>query len=236
MRIVAGIVAGVLCSGLMLLAPGDAGADPVSALVESAQIQGPKPQDYQGTFLWGFEAGGAHSPQDIQTTLSSGWGVYASGQALFGMWPNVLIGMDMDYYHIPVNVGSTGFNLGAEWTIAVMPMVEFRTNRMGNWSFYGNIGVGMNDDNFLNSPGLNSACALSSCSISTQIALAARFAVGADYYLTKNLSATMEGGYMVNVTPTSLSVSVPGYTAPAVATFNLSTVFMLVGFHYDGTP
>lgn len=237
MKVLAAVLVVVCGAALIVLEPGAAGADPASALVESAQeAQGPKVQNYQGSYLWGLEVGGALPSQDIHGSLSSGWGEYVSGQALYGVWPHVLLGMDMDFYHVPVNIQSTGFNLGAEWTLAVMPMIEFRTNRMGNWSFYGNIGVGMNDDNFMESPGLTSACGIGACSITMQIAFAARFAVGADYYLSQNLSATVEGGYMMNYTPASVSVSVPGYTAPSAETFNLSTVFVLVGFHYDGTP
>lgn len=236
MRLLVGFIAGLGLSVLMVLETVDAWGDPVTALVQSAQSeQGPKSEDYKGAFLWGVEAGGAYVPQNIHTSVTSGWGPYLSGSALYGFWPNILLGMDFDYYQVPFNVQSTGFNLGSDWTVAVMPMIEFRTNRMGNWSLYGNIGVGMNDNNFLNSSALNAACG-GSCSVAMQISFAARFAVGADYYLTKNLSATAEVGYMMNYTPANVTVSVPGYSVSEGETLNLSTMFVLVGFHYNGTP
>ncbi len=235
MRISVRFIVGIGLSVLMALETVEARADPVNALEQSAQeAQGPKVEDYKGVFLWGLQAGGAYVPQNIHTSTTSGWGTYVSGNALYGFWPNILLGMDIDYYRVPFNVQSNGFNLGADWTVSVLPMVEFRTNRMGNWSLYGNIGIGMNDNNFLNSSGLNAACG--SCSIDMQISFAARFALGADYYVTKNLSATAEVGYMMNDTPAIVTVSAPGYSASGGETLNLSTMFVLVGFHYNGTP
>ena len=200
--------------------------------------------DFLGAWVMGIQAGPTFSPQDLVlmrgTTVSlvSGVGPYVSANALYGVSHfetiplNLLLGLDVDYNSLPVNTQSTSFNLGNTSTFSLLPTAELRTDKMGNVSLYGSLGLGVNFNSFSNSASLNSLCGSVTCTIAPGSSFAARLGVGLDYFISPNFALNTEIGYLFNLANTTLTLSAPGATASGSQNANLNTLFFLFGFHY----
>lgn len=211
---------------------------------EIAVTPGTSQNGFLNTWVVGIQAGPTFAPQNLvdlrgsTLNLVSGVGPYVSANALYGVSHfatiplNVLVGLDIDYNSLPVNVQSSSFNLGNSSTVSLLPTVEFRTDKMENLSLYASLGLGVNFNSFSNSSSLNSFCGAVSCSITPSDSFAARLGVGLDYFISPNFALNAEIGYLFNLTNTTLTLSVPGASASGSQNVNLNTLFFLFGFHY----
>ena len=198
--------------------------------------------DFLGAWVVGIQAGPAFSPQDLvtirgtTTTLVSGVGPYLSFNALYGVGRvdpvDLLLGLDVDYNSLPVNSQSSSFSWGNTSTVSLLPTVELRTDKLGNVSLYGSLGLGVNFNGFSNSASLNTFCGSFTCTIAPGTSFAARFGVGLDYFISPNFALNAEIGYLFNLANTAMTVSVPGATTSGSQNVDLSTLFFLFGFHY----
>ena len=199
-----------------------------------------KSTNFKGAWVVGLQAGPTGAPQTMFTNflgsnanLVSGVGPYVSANALYGVWSNVLIGLDIDYNSLPVNVNTTSFNLGNTSTVSLLPTIEVRTDDDHNFSFYASLGLGVNFNNFSNSSSLNALCSGVTCAINPSDSFAARLGLGMDYFVTQNFALNTELGYLFNYTSASLMVTAPGIVlTTGNGTVDASTFFWLFGFHY----
>ncbi len=170
------------------------------------------------------------------TTLVSGVGPYLSFNALYWVGRvdpvDLLLGLDVDYNSLPVNSQSSSFSWGNTSTVSLLPTVELRTDKLGNVSLYGSLGLGVNFNGFSNSASLNTFCGSFTCTIAPGTSFAARFGVGLDYFISPNFALNAEIGYLFNLANTAMTVSVPGATTSGSQNVDLSTLFFLFGFHY----
>lgn len=213
---------------------------------EIAVAPGTSQNGFLNTWVVGIQAGPTFAPQNLftnflgtNTNLVSGVGPYVSANALYGVSHfstiplNVLVGLDIDYNSLPVNVQSSSFNLGNSSTVSLLPTVEFRTDKMENLSLYASLGLGVNFNSFSNSSSLNSFCGGVTCSINPSDSFAARLGVGLDYFISPNFALNAEIGYLVNYTSAAITATAPGISlTTGNGTVNASTLFFLFGFHY----
>lgn len=200
--------------------------------------------DFTNVWVIGIQAGPTFALQNLvnirgtTTNLVSGVGPYVSLSALRGIQHyqdaglNLLVGLDIDYNSLPVNSQTTSFNWGNTSTFSLLPTLEIRTDNEANLSFYASLGLGVNFNSFSNSSSLNTFCGGVSCSISPSDSFAARFGFGVDYFITQNFALNTEIGYLFNLTNTTMTLVVPGGSAAGSQNVNLSTLFILFGFHY----
>lgn len=196
--------------------------------------------DYTGSVLLGIQGGFGAPTQNIDSSFNSAVDYMLNFSALYGVTHfetiplNTLAGLDVSVSGHPVNVISSGFNLGEATSISFLPTIELRTDKMDNWSFYGSFGIGFNANSFTNSASLNAVCSANSisCVVSPGTSLGLRVAVGTDYYVTQNLSLNAEMGYLYNDPTSSLTLAGNNASLSGSGQTNISTFFLLFGFDY----
>lgn len=196
--------------------------------------------DYTGSVLLGIQGGFGAPTQNIDSSLNSAVDYMVNFSALYGISHfdtiplNTLAGLDVSVSGHPVNLISSGFNLGEATSVSFLPTIELRSDKMDNWSFYGSLGIGFNVNTFTNSASLNAGCSAlgSSCVVNPGISYASRVALGADYYVSPNLSLNAELGYLYNNPTSSVNVSRSNISISGSGPTNISTFFVLFGFDY----
>ena len=197
-------------------------------------------KDFAGAWVVGL-AGGMDVPtQGITSEINSSLNYDVNLNALYGVAHfetiplNTLVGLTLDISGHPVNLASNDFNLGQATSFSILPTLEFRSDKINNFSIYGSLGVGANINFYSNSSAFDAICSADSisCNFSPGDSFAFRVALGIDYFTTPNLAVNSEVGYLFN-DPTSTAVLAGrGAFASGTGPTNLSTFFWLIGFHY----
>lgn len=229
---------GLVCACVLLGAgyPAPASADPLS---QDLAVNSER-SDYLGSLLVGLQGGVGWPVQTVDSALSGSMGYMVNASALYGidrftaLPVNLLTGLDVTFAGHPVSVTGSGFNVGNASSVSFLPTVELRSDKIGNWAFYGSFGLGVNINNFSNSSGFNAACAGVGigCTVSPGPSLGVRVALGTDYYITSNLGLNAEIGYLLNDPTSSVTLSAPGGSLTGNGSTNFSTFFLLFGIDY----
>lgn len=158
---------------------------PLSTVASGQEFGGIEP----GRWVLGFRAGFAPLTQQLSENTSTSIGPLVNFQAMYSLNSWFLVGLMLEWERHAVSVERPDIDLGHQDTVSVLPTLELRPAKLGQFSPYVNMSFGVN----VNSFGENTALR-----ISPSNTFAWRLGWGTDYRLNKQFALNLEWAYKRN--------------------------------------
>lgn len=158
---------------------------PLSTVASGQEFGGIEP----GRWVLGFRAGFAPLTQQLSENTSTSIGPLVNFQAMYSLNTWFLVGLMLEWERHAVSVERPDIDLGHQDTVSVLPTLELRPAKLGQFSPYVNMSFGVN----VNSFGENTALR-----ISPSNTFAWRLGWGTDYRLNKQFALNLEWAYKRN--------------------------------------
>ena len=158
---------------------------PLSTVASGQEFGGIGP----GRWVLGFRAGFAPLTQQLSENTSTSIGPLVNFQAMYSLNTWFLVGLMLEWERHAVSVERPDIDLGHQDTVSVLPTLELRPAKLGQFSPYVNMSFGVN----VNSFGENTALR-----ISPSNTFAWRLGWGTDYRLNKQFALNLEWAYKRN--------------------------------------
>ena len=158
---------------------------PLSTVASGHEFGGIEP----GRWVLGFRAGFAPLTQQLSENTSTSIGPLVNFQAMYSLNTWFLVGLMLEWERHAVSAERPDIDLGHQDTVSVLPTLELRPAKLGQFSPYVNMSFGVN----VNSFGENTALR-----ISPSNTFAWRLGWGTDYRLNKQFALNLEWAYKRN--------------------------------------
>ena len=158
---------------------------PLSTVASGQEFGGIEP----GRWVLGFRAGFAPLTQQLSENTSTSIGPLVNFQAMYSLNTWFLVGLMLEWERHAVSAERPDIDLGHQDTVSVLPTLELRPAKLGQFSPYVNMSFGVN----VNSFGENTALR-----ISPSNTFAWRLGWGTDYRLNKQFALNLEWAYKRN--------------------------------------
>ena len=158
---------------------------PLSTVASGQEFGGIEP----GRWVLGFRAGFAPLTQQLSENTSTSIGPLVNFQAMYSLNSWFLVGLMLEWERHAVSAERPDIDLGHQDTVSVLPTLELRPAKLGQFSPYVNMSFGVN----VNSFGENTALR-----ISPSNTFAWRLGWGTDYRLNKQFALNLEWAYKRN--------------------------------------
>lgn len=143
-----------------------------------------------GTWVLGMRAGFAPLTQGLTPNTSTDVGSLVNFQAMYSLNKWLLVGLMLEWERHAVDVERPDVDLGHQDTVSVLPTVEIRPVKLGQFIPYVNMSFGVNVNSFGEDRGVGR--------ISPSNNFAWRLGWGGDYMITKQVALNAEMAYKRN--------------------------------------
>ncbi|MBM4128319.1 MAG: porin family protein [Nitrospira sp.] len=142
-----------------------------------------------GKWVLGFRAGFTPLTQQLSNNFDTSIGPLVNVQGLYSFNTWFLAGLMVEWQRHGVSVERPDVDLGHQDTVSVLPTIELRPVKLGQFSPYVNMGFGVNVNSFGEDTALR---------ISPSNTFAWRLGWGADYRLNERVALNTEWAYKRN--------------------------------------